>query len=207
MKTILCYGDSNTWGYNPVTKKRHDYNLRWTTILQKELGNDFLVIPEGQNGRTTVWEDPIELHKNGASYLPPCMESHKPIDLIIIMLGTNDLKQRFSLPAADIANGAGVLVDIVKKSNFGPNDTPPEILLIIPPKVQKLTDYAETFAGSKEKSQKFPVEYKTVAKNKKVQYLEIGKYVHCSDADGIHFESDQLSTLGKLITKKVSSFF
>jgi len=208
MKTILCYGDSNTWGYNPLSQARHEYQDRWTSVLQRELGDDYLIISEGLNGRTTVWEDPIELHKNGAAYLPPCLESHKPVDLVIIMLGTNDLKQRFSLPAGDIAAGLGVLVDIVKKSGCGPDTTAsPDLLLLIPPEVRKLTAFAEMFAGSREKSLGFPVAYAGVAREKGVTAgvtaLDIGRKVRFSDADGIHFEPPQLEILGKLVADEV----
>ena len=203
MKTILCYGDSNTWGYNPISQERHEYNNRWTTVLQCELGDDYLVIPEGLNGRTTVWEDPIELHKNGAAYLPPCLESHKPVDLVIIMLGTNDLKQRFSLPACDIAAGVGVLVDLVKKSDSGTGGTAPGVLILIPPEVRKLTDFAEIFAGSQKKSLAFPTAYQTMADERGVFCLNIGRDVRFSDADGIHFEPDQLRKLGNLTAVKV----
>ena len=132
MKTILCYGDSNTWGYDPVSADRHPYERRWTTVLQRVLGEDYLVIPEGLNGRTTVWDDPIELHKSGSTYLPPCLESHKPVDLVVIMLGTNDLKMRFGLPAVDIAAGAGVLVDLVGRSACGPGGAAPKVLVLVP---------------------------------------------------------------------------
>lgn len=205
MKTIICFGDSNTWGYNPVTAERHDYEKRWTTVLQKELGSEYLVIPEGLNGRTTVWEDPIELHKNGAAYLPPCLESHYPVDLVIIMLGTNDLKQRFSLPPGDIAKGAGVLVDIVTKSDLGPCGNAPKVLVLIPPKVRKLSDFAEMFAGSEEKSLGFSAAFSAMAEERAVPFLDIGKTVRFSDADGIHFEEDQLETLGRLVATEVRS--
>ncbi len=203
MKTIVCFGDSNTWGYNPVTQERHDYDKRWTTVLQKELGSGYLVIPEGLNGRTTVWEDPIELHKNGAAYLPPCLESHKPVDLVIIMLGTNDLKQRFSLPPGDIASGAGVLVDIVKKSDWGPGDSAPKVLVLVPPEVRKLSDFAEMFAGSREKSLGFPSAFEAMTEDRDVACLDVGRTVRFSDADGIHFEEAQLEALGKLVAVSV----
>ena len=110
-KTVLCYGDSNTWGYDPATQKRYPRNVRWAGVLRRALGNGYLVIEEGLNGRTTVWDDPIEGYKNGKEYLVPCLETHKPIDLVIIMLGTNDLKARFHVPACDIAAGAGVAIE------------------------------------------------------------------------------------------------
>jgi lysophospholipase L1-like esterase len=157
-KTVLCYGDSNTWGYNPKTGQRYGRDERWPGVLRKELGQGYLVVEEGLNGRTTVWDDPIEGHKNGKTYLIPCLETHKPIDLVIVMLGTNDLKMRFSVSAFDIANGAGVLVDIVQKSAAGPQDKAPEVLLLAPPPVVKLKGgFAEMFAGAEPKSARFRV--------------------------------------------------
>jgi len=203
MKTILCYGDSNTWGYDPISQDRHPHPVRWTTVLQRELGDGYLVIPEGLNGRTTVWDDPIELHKSGSTYLPPCLESHKPLDLVVIMLGTNDLKQRFSLPASDIAAGVGVLVDIVRRSDCGPEGGTPKVLVLIPPEVRRLSNFAEMFSGSVEKSRSFPKAFAAMAEEKDVPCLDIGTHVRFSDADGIHFEADQLTVLGRLLAAEV----
>jgi lysophospholipase L1-like esterase len=130
VKTILCYGDSNTWGYNPATGERFSRDERWPGVLRQELGEGYEIIEEGLCGRTTVWDDPIEGYKSGKEYLIPCLETHKPIDLVVIMLGTNDLKRRFSLSALDIANGAGVLVDIVLKSSAGPDEGAPKVLVL-----------------------------------------------------------------------------
>lgn len=125
MKTILCYGDSNTWGYSPATQDRYGRDERWTGVLRNEIGEGYLVIEKGLGGRTTVWDDPVEgRHKNGETYLLPCLESHQPIDLVIILLGTNDLKRRFCVGAFDIAQGAGGLVRIVQKSETGPTEKP-----------------------------------------------------------------------------------
>ena len=96
-KTILCYGDSNTWGYDPVNACRYDRNIRWPGVLQKELGQAYYVKEEGLCGRTTVWDDPVEGHKNGLKQLTPILHSHCPLDLVVIMLGTNDLKMRYSV--------------------------------------------------------------------------------------------------------------
>ena len=87
--------------------------------MGKALGGDYEIIEEGLNGRTTVWEDPIEGYKNGQTYLIPCLETHRPLDLVTLMLGTNDLKKRFNLSAFDIAEGVRVLVNIIQKSNAG----------------------------------------------------------------------------------------
>ena len=79
MKTILCYGDSNTWGYDPASKGRLGIDARWTGVLARELGTAYRVLEEGLNGRTTVWDDPIEGYKNGREQLVPCLESQRPL--------------------------------------------------------------------------------------------------------------------------------
>lgn len=203
MKVVLCFGDSNTWGYNPRTKERYSKDERWTGVLKKELGQEYEVIEEGLNGRTTVWEDPIEGYKSGKDYLIPCLESHKPVDLVIIMLGTNDLKKRFSLSSYDIANGAGVLVDIALKSGSGPGGGSPKVLLIAPPKVGKLTEFAEMFEGAREKSEKFSYHYRKTADEYGCEFLDASEVVTSSNIDGIHLELSEHQKLGKRVATLV----
>ena len=203
MKTILCYGDSNTWGYDPATQTRFPRDIRWPGVLRSELGEGYIVIEEGLNGRTTVWDDPIELDKNGATYLRPCIQTHKPFDLVIIMLGTNDLKTRFSLPTYDIASGAGVLVDIVKKSDTGIGGEAPEVLLIAPPPAVELTGFAEMFEDAVEKSGGFARHYRRISNEKGCHYLDAGDHVESSPLDGIHLETDMHTRLGKAMATKV----
>ena len=112
-KTILCYGDSNTHGSATVERPdgRYGPDERWPGVLRAALGSGWLVLEEGLGGRTTVSDDPVEgLEKNGRTYLLPCLHTHKPLDVVIIMLGTNDLKARFGKSAWEIAQGVGVLV-------------------------------------------------------------------------------------------------
>jgi lysophospholipase L1-like esterase len=203
MKTILCYGDSNTWGYNPASGERFGRDERWAGVLRQTLGQEYLVIEEGLNGRTTVWDDPIEGYKNGKSYLIPCLETHRPLDLVIIMLGTNDLKMRFSLPAYDIANGAGVLVDVVQKSDAGYDGSPPQVLLMAPPPVTTLTEFAEMFTGSIEKSKGFAQHYRRVAEEYGCHFLDTGQVIVSSPLDGIHFEIKEHRKLGQAVAEKV----
>lgn len=202
MRTILCYGDSNTWGYDPATQSRFLRDVRWPGVLRKTLGNDYLIIEEGLNGRTTVWDDPIELDKNGSTYLRPCIQTHKPLDLVIIMLGTNDLKTRFSLNAYDIASGAGVLVDIIKKSDTGIDAEAPEILLIAPPATVHYPD-TQIFVGAEEKSGGFGKQYRRVANEKSCHFLDAGEYVESSSLDGIHLEADMHEKLGLAVAAKI----
>lgn len=203
MKTILCYGDSNTWGYDPATQTRFPRDIRWPGVLRSERGEEYIVIEEGLNGRTTVWDDPIELDKNGATYLRPCIQTHKPFDMVIIMLGTNDLKTRFSLPTYDIASGAGVLVDIVKKSDTGIGGEAPEVLLIVPPPAVELTGFAEMFEDAVEKSGGFARHYRRISNEKGCHYLDAGDHVESSPLDGIHLEVDMHTRLGKAMAAKV----
>ena len=121
MKTVVCYGDTNTWGYDEDTGGRLPYEARWTGVLAEALGPGCRVVEEGLCGRTTVNEDPVEEHKNGRAQLYPCLESHRPIDVIIMMLGQVELKTRFSLTAHDIAMGMESLVRIVLQSGCGPD--------------------------------------------------------------------------------------
>jgi lysophospholipase L1-like esterase len=203
MKRILCYGDSNTWGYDPVTQDRFDGETRWPRVLGQTLGGDYEVIEEGLGGRTTVWDDPIEGYKNGREYLIPCLESHRPLDLVVILLGTNDLKKRFSLSAHDIAQGAGVLVRVVQECQSGREGLGPQVLLLAPPPTVALTEYAEIFEGAGRKSRKFPEHYGRVAKELGCAYLDTSTVIVSSPLDGVHFEGRELRKLGKVVAVKV----
>jgi lysophospholipase L1-like esterase len=203
MKEILCFGDSNTWGWDPQTKERYARDKRWPGVLQNTLGAGYHVIEEGQNGRTTVWDDPVEGSKNGRAYFIPCLETHAPLDLVIIMLGTNDLKYRFSVTAYDIAQGAGTLVDIVKKSDSGRMGKPPRVLLMVPPPLGRLDEYAETFEGGPEKSKRLSGRYRDVSKELECGFFDTSTVMRSSDIDGIHLEEDAHVTLGKAVAAVV----
>jgi lysophospholipase L1-like esterase len=203
MKTVLCYGDSNTWGYDPMSKERFAPETRWTGVLAESLGVAFRVIEEGLNGRTTVWDDPIEGHKNGQTYLVPCLASHKPIDLVVLMLGTNDLKMRFSVPADDIARGIGLLCDIILMSDTGRGGKPPQLILLAPPPLVHLTEFSEMFAGGAEKSEQLGERYGTVATEKGIEFLNAGEFIKTSDIDGVHFEADDHHHLGVAVALRV----
>jgi lysophospholipase L1-like esterase len=203
MKRILCYGDSNTWGCNPATYERFDESTRWPRVLGQTLGSGYEVIEEGLGGRTTVWDDPIEGYKNGREYLIPCLESHRPLDLVIILLGTNDLKKRFSLSAFDIAQGAGVLVRVVQTSQSGRGGQSPTVLLLAPPPLATLSEYAEMFEGAESRSHKFSVHYERVAKELGCAYLDTAQVIVSSPLDGIHLEGQEHRKLGKALAAKV----
>ncbi len=207
MATIVCFGDSNTWGYDPADGGRYPAGDRWVGVLASALEakrpGAFSVIAEGQNGRTTLWDDPIEGPKNGSLYLPPCLESHKPVDLLVIMLGTNDLKHRFGLSAWDIAHGAGRLVEMALASDFGPAGRPPRVLLVAPPPVGRLSNFAGMFEGAPEKSKGLGEAFAAVAAALGCDLIDAGRIVRSSDKDGIHFDPEGHRALGKAVAERI----
>jgi lysophospholipase L1-like esterase len=203
VKTIVCFGDSNTWGYDPAAQDRFAPDLRWTGVLQRTLGDGYKVIEEGLNGRTTNVDDPLQPHRNGLTYLPPCLESHKPLDLVTIMLGTNDLKSRFGRSSSDIAEAAAYLAGVARSLPVGPGGTPPQVLLMAPPPVASLTAYAEMFLGAEEKSRGFAQHFRTYAGWYDVPVLDAGAVIRCSDLDGIHFEVNEHRKLGEAVAREV----
>ena len=199
MRTVLCYGDSNTWGYEPATGRRFPEDVRWPGVLARELGGDIRVIEEALNGRTTVRNDPVEEYKNGKHYFRPCLESHAPLDLVIIALGVNDLKARFFASASDVADGAGVLVSIAQRSGAGPGGGSPAVLLVAPPPVGVLTELALMFAGAEEKSKGLSRQYGRVAEKYGCLLLDAGEVARVSDRDGIHLEPEEHRKLGEAV--------
>jgi lysophospholipase L1-like esterase len=208
MRAILCYGDSNTWGYDPQCRDRFTRNVRWTGVLAQELGRGYYVIEEGLSGRTTVWDDPVEgNYKNGRTYLTPCLESHQPLDLVVLMLGTNDLKVRFHAPASDIAKSAGVLVDLIQRSQTGPQGNPPQVLLVAPPPIAQPVEWAEMFGDGEQKSRKFGDYYREVAAEYDCYFLDAGQVIVSSEIDGIHFEASQHARLGQALAGCIQEIF
>ena len=201
---ILCYGDSNTWGYIPVTGGRYAPAVRWTGVMAERLGPRFSVIEEGQSGRTTVWDDPLEGDKNGLRYLPACLESHMPLDLVILMLGTNDLKARFSLTALDIALGVERLVQVILKSGCGVDGHSPAILLAAPPPINPLDDIgSEMFFGGNQKSATLAPRCKAVAEKWNCGFLDVGAVINVDAIDGIHYSEASHRTLGNAMADHV----
>jgi lysophospholipase L1-like esterase len=207
MRTILCYGDSNTYGTAPMADLEDDRRFgpgeRWVGILREALGADWWVVEEGLPGRTTVLDDPIEgIYKNGLTYLTPCLESHRPVDIVTIALGTNDLKARFGMPAADIAAGAGILVETVAKAlaAFGQSA---KVLLIAPPPILEVGCLAEMFAGGAAKSRALGPHCKATARRLGAGFLDAGSVIGSSKIDGIHFDLPEHQKLGQAVAAAV----
>ena len=205
MQDILCFGDSNTWGADPLTARRFSIHDRWPGVLRDALGPDFHIIEEGLSGRTTVWDDPIDEYRNGKHHILPTLWSHMPLDLVIIMLGTNDLKGRVCRRATDIAAGANHLVGMTLRSGAGPDDGPPQVLLICPPPLGKITALAEMwgFGDAEKVSRELAGYYMLVAQQNRCGFLDAGEIIVSSDLDGVHFDREEHHKLGKAVASKV----
>jgi lysophospholipase L1-like esterase len=208
-RTILCYGDSNTFGAATVDRPdgRYLHGERWPGVLEAELGPGWRVVEAGLNGRTTVRDDPVEGEfRNGKTHLLPCLLSHFPLDVVAIMLGTNDLKSRFNVSAWDIAEGVGVLVGIVRSAAVGHGGGTPEILVIAPPPVLKhLPFHADMFAGAYDKAQQFAARYQAMAELAGVHFLDAGSVVASSAYDGFHLDPEAHNALGAAVAAKITA--
>jgi lysophospholipase L1-like esterase len=208
-KTLVCFGDSNTHGTIPMRDiddvRRFAPHERWTGILARDLGPDWHVHEEGLPGRTTVHADPIEgEHLSGVAAVPIIIGTHKPIDAMVIMLGTNDLKARFSVSAADIAAGVERLVRTVRTLCEYPRRPVPRLLVVAPPPILETGCLAEIFAGGRAKSEVLAGYIAQVAERHDTDFVNAGDHIRSSDIDGIHFDEDQQPALAQAIRKKLA---
>ena len=209
MRSVLCYGESNTYGQTTANKPddRYPHDTRWPGVLRELIGRDWLVIEEGLSGRTTVSDDPIEgAEKNGRTYLRPCIMSHKPLDLVIIMLGTNDLKIRFNKTPGEIAMGVGALVSDIKSMPAGIEGKIPEIMIVAPPPTAlDLKEWSGVFQGAQEKSRALAQEYERMAEAQEVHFFDAGLVVTSSDEDGFHLDAKAHRELGHAIAEEIAA--
>ena len=205
--TVLCYGDSNTYGYVPETGLRYPKDVRYPGRLQELLGDGFEVIEEGCNGRTTIHDDPVDGWKNGLDYLKPCLHSHKPIDIVILMLGSNDLKDTFHLTAEEIAEGAAVLVDVIRSFTLEKQGFIPKIILVSPPELGKGIKsspfYGAFYEEAVEESKKFPEYYRAVAEKYGCVFFNAAEYIYPSETDSLHLTPEGHKILAEKLYETV----
>lgn len=206
MKRILCYGDSNTWGNIAGTPDRFPPDVRWTGVLQRELGGEYLVIEEGYNGRAGAFDDPIEGRLSGLAYFGPCLDSQSPLDLIILMLGTNDLKLRFGVEAQTIAFGFGRYLD---KLNVTPMaGERPRVLLVSPIEINESYKNHLLFHGmfgedAVARSRALSPAYRAFAEGVGWAYLDAARYAAASLVDGVHLDANGHAALGAAVAARV----
>jgi len=204
-KTIVCYGDSNTHGADPSGGGRLPAEVRWPRVMARMLGGGYDVIEEGLNGRTTVWDTPLAPGRNGLTYLVPGLLSHAPVDLVIIMLGTNDTKRIYGLTAAEIAGGASVLVDAARGTLTGPDDTPPRVLLVSPVPLGEITAESEQwgFGEARVESERLAEMYRRVADRPGVGFFDAGSVATVHPDDGVHLDATACASLGTAMAEVV----
>jgi lysophospholipase L1-like esterase len=211
MRTLLLFGDSNTHGTMPMPdlgfSGRFDRDERWAGRLAKLLP-DWEVIAEGHPGRTTVHDDPVEgAHRNGLTVLPALLESHRPVDVVLVMLGTNDLKERFSVNAGDIGLSLERLVRVILTSEAGPERTAPGVLLVAPPPIVEVGCLAGMFSGGAAKSRALAAEIQAAARRVGVPFLDAGQVVKVSSVDGIHYDAAANPALAAAFAAAVNAHF
>ena len=206
-KRILCFGDSNTWGYIP-TGGRYDEHTRWPMRMGEILGRDYVVVEEGFNGRTCVQDDPVEGgFKSGVRYLPPCLMSHNPLDVVIIMLGSNDTKRRFNLTPMTIGQSMMQVIRTCKLYGANGAGDPPHILVTAPPPILDNlmeTRHAECFGEQAiEVSRGLSSELHRVTKLMRVDFFDAGPYAEVSPLDAVHMTARGHLQLAEALAGKV----
>ena len=208
MPTVLCLGDSNTHGTKPIPAQdmidRHGPETRWPGVAASELGAGWRLIEEGLPGRTTVHDDPIEgAHMNGLTALPMLVGSHSPIDIVVLMLGTNDLKNRFAVSATDIAASIERLVATLRVLCAAPGRTQPKVLIVAPPPILEVDWLAEKFIGGAAKSAGLGAAIRRSAERLGTAFLDAGEHIEVSPVDGLHYDEATHATLGRVIAAAV----
>lgn len=199
MKTILAYGDSLTYGADPAGGPRHAYEDRWPTALEKGLGGNARVIAEGLGGRTTAFDDfSAVADRNGVRILPTLLDSHKPLDLVIIMLGTNDLKVYLNGTAFGAAMGMKRLVQIIRQHPYDAGQPVPQVIMVAPPLTVK-TDHADLhpmFAPRADEAKLFDFYYARVAQELGAGYFNAATVAKADRRDGVHLDAANTRAIG-----------
>ena len=211
-RAILCFGDSNTHGTiamtHPEDMRRYPRDVRWPGVLRAELGEGWEVIEEGHPGRTTVQDDPIEgPHKNGLTVLPALLETHRPIDLVIVMLGTNDLKATFGVSAYDIGKATSRLLRCIAGSTSGPDQAAPTVLLVSPVPITETGWLAGMFRGGRAKSLELASYLRGVAGKNGLAFVDAAALAGVDPVDGIHLSAEAHKSIGRALAKEVLVVF
>ncbi len=211
-RRILAFGDSNTWGRIPGDDNNARYlaNVRWTGRLQALLGTSFEVIEEGLNGRTTNFDSPNKAGKNGRAYLFACLETHKPLDLIILALGTNDLKAKYGLTAGQVGEGLHACVKAILAEGRNRSGKVPAVIILSPVVViekQRLRFGKPEidFLGALEKSKALAGIYQGIAAENGFGFVDLAQIAVASEVDGVHLEAEEHNKIAECLCPMVKS--
>lgn len=210
---VLCYGDSNTWGCigrweeSDQPEERYDRDHRWPGVLQKELGARYNIIEEGLCGRTSIYPPVDTPWYNGEPYLLPCLRTHSPLDVVIVMLGTNDLLHNQEMTLEHLGDGITRLIEIIQGNpRWGRHAEAPKILVLAPIEIKPSSPQGRVAVYKKfrgdiggELSRRFPEVYSRIAREKGCWYLNAADYASPCDGDGVHLDPDSHVRLGKAV--------
>lgn len=203
MKTVLCYGDSLTWGYDPQNRARHALADRWPSVLAAALGDGVHVVADGLNGRTTAFDDcTSDCDRNGARMLPTALHTHAPLDLVIIMLGSNDMKPVVAGTAHAASKGMRRLLDLVRLHGWPMEQEPPQILVVSPPPLVETADpdFAAMLEGGVAQSAMLASFYADLADETGAGFFDAGSVAQCSPIDGVHLDAKNTRAIGRGLT-------
>lgn len=205
-KRILCFGDSNTWGFTPITGERYGEDVRWTGRLAKN--PEYVIIEEGLNGRTSAYPDYIAPWRTGTDYIEACVASHEPLDLLIVMLGTNDMKKYVCNCADASAKGVARLI----RMGLNVAEKPFKVLMIAPPVISRKRlelepPMLQLNMESLENSEKFAGLFKEQAELNGWYFLDAASIVTPSDKDAVHLEPEGHAALAAAIEEKLKEIF
>ncbi|MFE9328891.1 GDSL-type esterase/lipase family protein [Nocardia sp. NPDC052278] len=205
--TILCFGDSNTFGQRSEGHARWPADVRWTGRLQQLLGTGYAIIEEGLGGRTTDLDDPDRDDRNGRTYFQPCLRSHSPLDMVVIMLGNNDLKTKFGRETDAVATALEGYIDNIERTAWTRNGGVPAVLLVSPIHLDAdqpafAERSSEYDADSVRKSRELGAAIRRVADKRKALFVDAAT-VACPGNDGTHLSRDSHEPLSKLIAQEI----
>ncbi|MGA1835036.1 SGNH/GDSL hydrolase family protein [Rhizobium wenxiniae] len=200
MRTVLCFGDSLTWGFSPEGTGRHVFEDRWPSVLGGALGSGVSVIAEGLNGRTTGYDDHLaDCDRNGVKNLPTVLHTHQPLDLVVIMLGTNDMKPAIAGTAHAARAGMQRLVGLIRHHDYSFDYDAPDILIVSPPPLCETADpvFSAMFRGAIEESSMLASLYRDLADDLGCGFFDAGSVARTSPADGVHLNAEETRAIGR----------
>ena len=206
VKTILAFGDSLTWGADPATGLRHPPEYRWPEVLEAELGGKAKVLAEGLGGRSTCYDDHAgPACRNGAKALEVSLASHMPLDLVIIMLGTNDLKPVHGGQAESAVSGMRRLAQIVETFPYKPRAALPKLLIVAPPPCVAGPAGAPAAGRRIAESERLAPLYEKLAAEVNCAFFDAGSVASASPVDGVHLEAEATAKIGRALVAPVRS--
>ena len=215
MKTVMCFGDSNTWGHvgtweiPKVPSTRFDENTRWTQVMAAQLGDDYRVVEEGLSGRTTMYSTQAEPFKGGDTYLIPALLSHRPLDAVILMLGTNDLRLDFGVTEATLMDGLRKLVGMIRSHpDCGVGGAAPKILLAAPIRMAEPQGRRDYYVARGEQrgiamSELYARQCRELARELDCAFLDAADVAEACPADGLHMDANSHRRLGRYMADKI----